>query len=230
MTGVYDSGRGGEIALTYLRDICPREDLVFLGDRKNAPYGTKSEDELIPIIEYNLGRLYALGCERVLIACCTASTVYPRLSRSLRARAIPIIKPNADVARSVSQASRIAVLATQRTVESRAFANELQGLDILELEASRLVREVEEGANSENCTESLSDYLLSKIERVGAFGADTLILGCTHFAALEEKIKELYRGIAKKEIITVNSARVGADIAARRIERGSGSARTVYID
>ncbi len=230
MTGVYDSGSGGELALAHLRSFCPREDLVFLGDRRNAPYGTKTEEELIPIIEHNLARLYDLGCERVLIACCTASTVYPRLSRSLRARAIPIITPTAAVARSVSQASRIAVLATRRTVESHAFANELQGLDILEIEAGRLVREVECGANSENCTESLSHYLLSKIERALAFDADTLILGCTHFAALEEKIKELYRGIAKKEIITVNSARVGADIAARRIERGSGSARTVYID
>lgn len=230
MTGVYDSGRGGEIALAYLRDFCPREDLVFLGDRRNAPYGTKTESELVPIIEHNLGRLYGLGCERVLIACCTASTVYPRLSEPARSRSIPIISPTAAIARSVTGVSRVAVLATRRTVESHAFAGALSGLDVLEIEASRLVTEAERGRDSESCTDSLTEYLLSKIEKVRNFGADTLILGCTHFAAFEEKIKELYRSIAKKEIITVNSARVGADIASRRIERGSGSARTVYID
>lgn len=230
MTGVYDSGRGGELALAYLRDICPREDLIFLGDRKNAPYGTKTENELIPIIEYNLGRLFDLGCDRVLIACCTASTVYPRLSPSVRERSIPIILPSAAVARSVSGTSRVAVLGTRRTVESHAFRCALDGLEVLEIEAGRLVTEIENGADSENCTESLSLYLLSKIEKIVGFGADTLILGCTHFAALEDKIKELYLSIAKHGIITVNCARIGADIAARRIARGRGKGRTVYID
>lgn len=230
MTGVYDSGRGGELALGYLRHLCPKADLVFLGDRKNSPYGTKDEAELIPIIEYNLARLYDLGCKRVLIACCTASTLYPRLSPNLMSHAIPIIKPTAAVARSLSTSSRIAVLSTLRTKESHAFMKELSGLDVLEIEAGRLVYEIEGGADSASCTDSLAEYLLMKIERIIEFGADTLILGCTHFAALEEKIKELYRNTAKKEIITVNSARVGAEVAARRIERGLGSGRTVYID
>ena len=80
MIGVFDSGDGGLLAVEKIRERSPECDLIFLADRENAPYGTKSRTEIIRITKRNIKRLKELGASRILIACCTASSVYGELS------------------------------------------------------------------------------------------------------------------------------------------------------
>jgi glutamate racemase len=82
--GIFDSGVGGCVSLAELRAINGEVDIVYLADYKNAPYGTKGEGELVPIISENIERLLSLGCERVLIACCTASAMHRLLPEKIR--------------------------------------------------------------------------------------------------------------------------------------------------
>ena len=84
MVGIYDSGSGGEEALAFFRKMRPNIEVAFLADRKIAPYGEKSEDELIPVIEAAIGRLLSAGCDKILIACCTASTLHGALCEKKR--------------------------------------------------------------------------------------------------------------------------------------------------
>ena len=226
MTGIFDSGVGGLTALSELRRLHPMADVTYLADSENAPYGTKSENKILECAERCIKRLSDMGAERILIACCTASTLYSRMSLAAREVSIPIIAPAARVAAEESR-GRIAVIATSATVRSRAFTREITALrkaKLLELEAQPLVAAVEAGARdgaplSPEC-ESILDDILAQIR---AFEADTLILGCTHFSHLSDHISRRLPGVN-----LISPSLEGAREIARLTEnRGSGS--TVFI-
>ena len=222
MIGLFDSGVGGVNALREIHKLLPGESLMLLCDYADAPYGTKSEEKIIPIIEENIRRLAAAGAEKILIACCTASAHYRALSEKARALSIPIIAPTARAAIAASQNKKIAVLATELTVRSHAFGEELGTTDFLEIEAGELVfaaeaaelgrtLDGEESDLSERVTtprEELYTVIDRLTDRAAALGADTLILGCTHFHSLIPVIAPVAREKGIKKIIS--SAREGA--------------------
>ena len=218
MVGIFDSGRGGELALRYFRRMMPSADIAFLADRKNAPYGAKSRERIIAIAERNIELLRGHGASTVLIACCTASTVYGDLSDGMRRDVIPIIDETARRAANTSETGRIGVLATSATVRSKAFENSVLSFRNEAFVVSRaspmLVEAIERYGTADDA------ILDSELAYLGE-GVDTIILGCTHFAALEDKIR-------KRGYLTVNSARVGAELLAEHTECGRGV--TLYIN
>ncbi len=210
MLGVLDSGEGGENAVRELRLLAPRSDLVLFKDKKNSPYGRKSRDELTDITAHGIERLIREGCDRVLIACCTASTVHGELPHRLRELSTPIILPTANRAKELSHTGKIALIATDATVRSHVFADYLGDLLVGELAASYLVDEIERGARDGLISRSLCEYLCSLLLEVANTGADTLILGCTHFVRLSGEIRKIYKGITGRKITVVDSAKEGA--------------------
>ena len=96
MIGVFDSGVGGFLAVRHLRALLPRADILCLADRKNAPYGTKERKEIINFAERNIERLFKLGANRILIACCTASSAHRALTQRAQDISVPIIRPTAE--------------------------------------------------------------------------------------------------------------------------------------
>ncbi len=109
MIGVFDSGAGGLFALAELRSLSPSADIVCFADRKNAPYGTKKKDELISLVTSGIDTLLAEGCSEVLMACCTASTVWELLPMRQRAVSVPIIVPTAEESLRLSKNKKIGI-------------------------------------------------------------------------------------------------------------------------
>ncbi len=227
MIGIFDSGIGGITALSELRQIAPSIDIIYLADRNNAPYGTKTECELVSLSKKSIKRLRNEGACRVLIACCTASTVYPLLDLSERRISTPIISPAAKKAAELTKNGKIAVMATRRTAASHAFTNEItkirSDLKVFEWEAQELVALVEGGARDGQIKDAERKRLEELTEPARLSGADTLILGCTHFPHLERTISEILPGIR-----LVSPSREGAESIAPFIEKG-GMGRTVYL-
>ena len=225
MLGVLDSGEGGENAVKELRLLAPRSDLVLFKDKKNSPYGRKSRDELKDIVSVGIERLIKEGCDRVLIACCTASTVHSELPHRPKELSTPIILPTATRARELSRAGKIALIATDATVRSHAFADYLGDELVGELAASHLVDEIERGARDGLISRQLCEYLCSLMLEVAGTGADTLILGCTHFVRLSGEITRIYKSITGRKITLVDSAKEGAGAILRehpQLARGDG--------
>lgn len=210
MIGVFDSGVGGLCAFKILRDLLPHENLVFLRDRKRCPYGGKSRDSIIEIAEENILRLTEMGCERVLIACCTASTVYDSLPSEARRAAIPIVAPSARLAARLSENKVIGVIATDATIRSHAFRDHLPECKVVECAAGPLVSIIESGEKDGHASEETRRYLAELLAPIIEAEADTLILGCTHFHALRAEIEAVLSGLTKRKIKTVSSAEVGA--------------------
>ncbi len=205
MIGIFDSGRGGVASARILRALFPLLDIAYIADRKNAPYGTKTEGELLQLVCEDIRRLRELGCEKILIACCTASTVYEGLPEEYKSVCVPIVAPTARAAASLTKNRKIAVIATEATVSSGAFSARIKECDpsvsVREIAAQELVGLIECGAD-----EGRLRRRIEKICReISSLGADTLILGCTHFSHVKNTFADFLGNIR-----AVDSASVGA--------------------
>ncbi len=208
MIGVFDSGLGGLMALSELHRLLPRESTLYLADRENAPYGTKSRTELVKLVSEDARRLTLAGAERILVGCCTACTVLDGLGAELRERCTPIIGPAVREALENSKNGRIAVLCTEAARKSRAYEEEAalldRGVTVEVVAAQKLVALVEGGLTDESVGEAERRELLRICGALLHSNADTLILGCTHFSYLEGTLGELFG------MRTVSAARSGA--------------------
>ena len=220
MIGVCDSGEGGRVAVEELRRLAPLADICFLADRENAPYGTKSPTELLSLLRADIRRLREAGANEVLIACCTASTVFDRLTKCERRGIYPIITPTVTAAINSTECGRIGVLATSATVASHAISDEilrrLPTAYVREVAAQRFVDYVEGGRADRNDVKKTVEIFKNE-------GIDVLILGCTHFPRLSGIISE-YAG----NITVISSAREGA-LEISRHARLDGVGATIYL-
>ena len=226
MIGVFDSGVGGICAFRKLRELLPREDILYLADRKNAPYGTKPKDEILKFTKFNIKRLRALGAERILIACCTASTLYGELNHSEQEICTPIITPAAKIAGTLGQ--KTAVIATEHTAKSRAFSREIgrfSSVEVVEMAEQELVSLVERGNHDGRIDPECREYLRLLSERVFATDAHALILGCTHFSHLEGELSVLL-----PHMKIINPACEGAKEIAKKVNpKHRECGRVVYM-
>ena len=214
MVGIFDSGVGGFCAYREVRRLLPRENILYLADRKNAPYGTKTEEEIIALTRADIKRLTTAGARKILIACCTASTIYEKLSREEREIALPIIAPAAQKAAKIGK--RIAVIATNHTARSSAFSKMIRRFgrsEVFEFAEQRLVALVEGGCRDGRLNPECREEMLKIKEKLQKAKADTLILGCTHFSHLEGEFKKL---LPKTNIIS--PAKEGAKTLVRQIK------------
>ena len=190
--GVFDSGVGGLSVLREIRRELPGEDLLYVADSGHAPYGDKSteliEARSIAIVEFLLSQ----HAKAIVVACNTATGV---AIQTLRARfTVPIVamEPAVKPAAAHTRSGVIGVLATSRTIASDNFAklHDRFGAEvkILMQACPGLVEQVESGDLSGDRTQALvKQYILPLL----AQGADTLVLGCTHYPFLVSLIQEI---------------------------------------
>ena len=214
MVGIFDSGVGGLMSLFEFRELCPSVPAVFFADKENAPYGEKSEKELVRLVSDGIKKLMDMGASRVLMACCTASCVHGVLPESLRNYTIPIIEPTVEEALKLSKGGRIGVISTEATRRFGAFASTALRIeptaDVLSFSAPELVTLAERRSTGALCDDDLRiirNSVLPFLDKV-----DVLILGCTHFGYFEREIEDILG------CPTVNSAKIGARALMKRIE------------
>lgn len=207
MIGVFDSGVGGFNSVPYLRAAFPRTDIAYLADRQNAPYGTKSEEELVHLVGRCIDRLSSLGAEKILIACCTASTVWDRLTSEQRKKSMPII-PSVEKAFSGDE-NTVLVIATERTVASGEFERVIRKrcslARIVQVPMQGLVQSVENGARLSDMVGETREEIDEIRRLAGLYNPDALVLGCTHFSSVRELIAD-----AAPMARIVNPAYIGA--------------------
>jgi glutamate racemase len=231
--GVFDSGLGGLTVVRALRERCPAEDIVYLGDTARVPYGTRSPETVVR---------YALGCARVLlgrgvkaivVACNTVSAVALDMLRiELDRPVLGVILPGARAGVGASGGATIGVLGTAGTIASGAYPRAVSALstrtEVAGQPAPLLVALAEEGwVDGEVPRLVARRYLTPLLEA----GARAIVLGCTHFPLLRGAIEAEARSLAGGPIPIVDSASATADevagflaerdLATTRVEPGS---------
>ena len=217
--GVFDSGVGGLTVASALMTALPGESILYLGDTARLPYGTKSPQTVQRYTRRNLDFLASRGVKAIIVACNTASalaldTVYLELPTW------GVIEPGARVAvdehrrRGHCAKQPIGVLATESTVRSDAYARAIRRLDpdatVRSIACPLFVPLVEEGWTDDDVTRLVAErYLRPLLDE----GADTLVLGCTHYPALRGILGDL----VGPDVALVDSAESVAEVVRREL-------------
>ncbi len=198
--GVFDSGYGGLTILHGMRDLLPQYDYLYLGDNARAPYGTRSFDVVYQFTREAVIRLFTMGCHLVIIACNTASA---KALRTIQQNDLPkldpdrrvlgVIRPTAECIGSISKSRHVGIVATEGTIKSESYVLEIKKLhpDITVTgEACPMWVPLIENNEYNNPG---ADYFVKKsLENLMSKDPliDSIILGCTHYPLLLEKIRK----------------------------------------
>ena len=194
--GIFDSGVGGLTVYRALHNRLPNERFVYLGDTARVPYGTKSLATVERYALENSRFLAARGVKILVVACNTASALaLPKIREKIGLDVVGVIGPGARKAVAVTKdkpVPRIAVIATEATVQSDAYAASIRHAsgrraEILQTACPLFVPLAEENWTREPETFSIAEKYLSDIVK---FKPHALVLGCTHYPILREVIQQ----------------------------------------
>lgn len=220
--GVFDSGVGGLSVLHAIRSELPEEDLLYVADSSNAPYGDRDtdfiEDRATKITEL----LLRSGVKAIVVACNTVTVVAIEKLRSWCPVPVVAMEPAIKPASRSTKSGVVGVLATSQTLASPSVARLCaaygKDIEILLQPCPGLVEQVERAELISDTTRAL---LVGYISPLLAAGADTIVLGCTHYPFLAQLIRE----IVGPDVAIVDPATAVAKEVARRLGDNRLSAR-----
>ena len=189
--GVFDSGVGGISVLRELVALMPNENFIYFGDSANAPYGTKSLEQVVELVCKDAEYLYQKGVKALVVACNTATSAAIGVLRE-KYQDIPVIgiEPALKPAVLSKKNPVVLVMATPMTVREKKFQNLMLRFEteaeIIPLPCPGLMEFVERG---ELEGEALEDYLrelFAPFQKV-----DAVVLGCTHYPFVKKMIQKV---------------------------------------
>ncbi|MCR5878209.1 glutamate racemase [Phenylobacterium sp. J367] len=252
--GVFDSGVGGLTVHHKLVERFPAADFVYLADQANAPYGGKPGEEIVALTRAGCERLFAEGCNLVVLACNTAASValrrlqqtwLPGFRREIGrpVNVLGIVVPTIEAATGlpweheaerrgdkVEKLDIVGVFSTPATAASRVYEIEVdkrrQDVAVFSEPCPELARMIEAGASRDELREVIGRHAQALKSRIGRW-PDRAILGCTHY----EIVADLFREALPPGTPLIHQPDATADALARYFERhpefaaGSGAVR-----
>lgn len=189
--GFFDSGIGGLSVLNAVRRLLPYENYVYFGDSGNAPYGTRSETEILALSRAAAGRLVSEGVKALVIACNTATGVAGEaLHRELPFPVIGI-QPALQAAQYLRRGGEILAMATPATFKTQRYAalHARFGEGVISLPCPGLMEFVEREEFHGN---RLRAFLKGLLAPYSGRVIDAVVLGCTHYPFLKDAIADFF--------------------------------------
>lgn len=189
--GVFDSGAGGLTVLAEIRKKLPNENIIYLGDTKNFPYGSRSKEEIIEFATQNVETLIKKQVKVIVIACGTAtSQALDALKEKFDIPIIGIIEPTIEYIEK-QKYQEVGVIATEGTIKNGAWERKLKEkmpqVKVTNKACPMLATIAEEGkARSAEGRAAIKEYMRPFKEK----NINKIILGCTHYPIYEKIIRE----------------------------------------
>ncbi|GGY83326.1 glutamate racemase [Pseudoduganella plicata] len=226
--GIFDSGIGGLSVLRHIHAQLPHEHLLYFADSGYAPYGGRSEEWLIARSLAVAGFLFGQGAKALVVACNTATVA---AIKAIRAEwpGMPIVgvEPGLKPGAAATQSGKVGVLATDRTLRGEKLLQLRDqiaadtGAQFLLQPCVGLVDRIERGElGSVETAAMLEQFVVPLLEQ----GADTLVLGCTHYPFVEELIRQVVASHATGPVTLIDTGDAVARQLARLLE-GAGLLR-----
>ena len=223
--GVMDSGVGGISVLKHVHALLPQEELLYFADSQHAPYGNKSAEEIqarcFEIADFLINK----GVKALVVACNTATAAAIDVLRSQYSLPIigmePAVKPAAEATRN----GIIGVLATVGTLKSAQFAALLESygrnVEVITQGCIGLVECIERGElNSEEAHTLVRQYCAPLL----AQGADTIVLGCTHYPF----VRPLIERVVGPDVVLIDTGAAVAKQLLKRLSERSLLSKPLY--
>ncbi|HXR83904.1 MAG TPA: glutamate racemase [Hanamia sp.] len=198
--GVFDSGYGGLTILKEIKSVLPEYDFIYLGDNARTPYGTRSFETVYEYTLQSVKWLFSKGCPLIVLACNTASA---KALRTIQQKYLPqfekdkrvlgVIRPTAEIIGNFSDSKDIGILGTKGTVKSDSYPIEIEKffpkINVYQHSCPMWVPLVE---NNEYDSEGADYFIKKDIENLleKSSQIDTILLACTHYPLLIEKIRK----------------------------------------
>lgn len=197
--GIFDSGIGGLTIAKAISEVLPKESLIYFGDTLHLPYGDKSEEAIRHYCQTIAWFLAEKNCKAIVIACNTASATSYELLKRMYGEKLPIVNvidPLVDFVAEKAYKS-VGIIATPRTVATKTYQNkllaQLPALSINAVAAKSLASIIEEGfQHNDELIQAIINYYFSK---ENFKDPDALILGCTHYPVLHDKIQAFRKDV-----------------------------------
>ncbi len=193
--GVFDSGKGGLSVLEELKKQIPNESYIYYGDKIHNPYGEKSDEELLKITTWIVENLKSRNCKVIVIACNTATTRCMKKLRSLFPDLIFIGTVPAIKVASDNNYKNTLVMSTASTTTSNRISELIRDFkrddqNIYLVPCPGLADAIE------NDNEEQTDTILKNIyEQYKDKHIDSIVLGCTHYALIKDKINSYFKDV-----------------------------------
>ncbi len=192
--GIFDSGVGGMTVLSEIAKKIPNEDLIYLGDTKNFPYGDKSKETIIKISKNCINFLLEQNVKMVIIACGTAtSQSLEKMKEIFRIPIVGIIMPTVEyiLKNPGNKDAKIGIIATEGTIKSNQWKEKIEQAKISKKTISKacplLAPMAEQGwTTNKVAKETIKEYMKPFANQ----NIDKLILGCTHYPLFKKLIQE----------------------------------------
>lgn len=190
---VFDSGLGGLSVVRALRELMPAEDIVYFGDTARVPYGIKSRPTVANFALEDARFLLRFDPKLIVAACNTASALaMDALEAGIDVPVVGVVRPGARAASRLANGGPVAVIGTEATISSGAYAEAISALrpelEVIGQACPLFVPLVEEGRGSDDSIVKLTaeTYLTPLRER----GVRVIVLGCTHYPLLRDAIAD----------------------------------------
>ena len=198
--GVFDSGYGGLTILEGIRELMPEYDYLYLGDNARAPYGTRSFEVVYQFTLQAVNRLFEMGCQLVILGCNTASAKALRSIQQLdlphiapQRRVLGVIRPTVEALGKLTRSGHVGIFGTPGTIRSNSYNLEIAKLYPSFVTSGQecplwvpLVENHEfDSPGADYFVKKYIDSLLGRDPEI-----DTVLLGCTHYPLLLNKIRE----------------------------------------
>ncbi|MBS1946808.1 MAG: glutamate racemase [Bacteroidetes bacterium] len=213
--GVFDSGYGGLTVLKEIKTKLPQYDYLYLGDNARAPYGSRSFESVYRYTLECVQWFFKKNCPLVILACNTASA---KALRTIQQKDLPkiaphkkvlgVIRPTTEIIGNFTKTNNIGILATNGTVQSASYLVEINkffpGVKVVQQACPMWVPLIENNEhNSRGADYFVKEYLDSLLTKNNSI--DTVLLACTHYPLLKNKIAENLPGhisvISQGEIV-----------------------------
>ena len=199
--GIFDSGIGGLTVFRSITEQMPGYDYIYLGDNSRAPYGNRSFNTIHQYTWECVQWLFKQNCQLVILACNTASakalrTIQQKDMQGFDAtkRVLGVIRPTAEVIGNYSTTKEIGVLGTAGTVQSGSYPIEIQkffpDLKVYQQACPLWVPMIESGDFEKPEADTIINLYLYELMKQSV-NIDTILLACTHYPLIQDKIKAL---------------------------------------
>ena len=193
--GVFDSGMGGLTTVKELNSILPNENIIYFGVTARIPYGSRSKETILKYAKQDINFLKSHKIKMIIAACGTVSSIILNNPiKDLDVEFTGVVVPTCKTACNVTKNKKVGVIGTTATIKSESYVSTIHKMDssieVLGVPCPLFVHLVENGyTNRDNQVTKLvaQEYL----EPIKKFGADTLILGCTHYPIIKDIIADI---------------------------------------
>src|SRR5271157_1721975 len=196
--GIFDSGIGGLTVLKEVSSLLPGENIIYLGDTARVPYGTRSPETVMRYSFECTEFLLKQNIKLLVVACNTVSAIsLQEICKRVSIPVIGVIGPGARAAVRATKNKKIGIIGTETTIKSSAYSKAIKAMahdiDIYGVACPLFVPLVEEGWTEGVIARLVVERYLTVVKDNGA---DTLLLGCTHYPLLKEVIQEAMGAIS----------------------------------